>query len=248
MKSVLKALGLSGFIAAFWWIYTMLSEPRSVAQVQEPPAQISKEAVSREAVNKETGSKETGSKDIEQATSLSTQQTKQQSTQQIQPLAVTNFSTPSEVERWRTVNDTVMGGISQSTFSVTPTGIGVFQGITSLANNGGFGSVRRASDDVDFTGIEAISIRIKGDGRDYQLRLRTDDSDRSITYRAQFETSGGEWQTIRVPIQDFEPVFRGNVIKDAPALNPENIQQVGFLIADKKSGEFRLEVDWIQLD
>jgi hypothetical protein len=32
----------------------------------------------------------------------------------------------------------------------------------------------------------------------------------------------------------------------AAPLLPANIQQLGFLIADKQSGTFRIEVDWIK--
>lgn len=168
--------------------------------------------------------------------------------QQIEERVLTSFDDASEGDRWRSVNDNVMGGISQGSFVVTPSSTGIFQGVTSLENNGGFSSVRRNSDDVDFTGTEAIAMRVKGDGRRYQLRLRTDDANGSISYRAEFDTRAGEWLTVRVALADFEPVFRGRVIEEAGAIAPSDIQQIGFLIADKQSGEFTLETDWIRLE
>ncbi|MGC1309411.1 MAG: CIA30 family protein [Phormidesmis sp.] len=161
---------------------------------------------------------------------------------------VTNFGAgQAESDRWRSVDDTVMGGVSQSTFSVTPEGIGVFSGELSLENNGGFTSVRRAADDVDFAGARAIALRIKSDGRPYQLRLKTDNSNNSVSYKASFDVPAGEWTTVQLAIPDFEPVFRGRVIADAPALAPADIQQIGFLLADQQPGSFRLETDWIKL-
>ncbi|MGD1900518.1 MAG: CIA30 family protein [Phormidesmis sp.] len=159
---------------------------------------------------------------------------------------IADFETPAEAERWRTVDDNVMGGISQGTFSVTPAGTGVFSGTLSLANNGGFSSVRRAAEGAELEAATAVSIRVKGDGRRYQLRLKMDPSDRAPSYRAEFETRAGEWTTVTLQLSDFEPVFRGRVLDDAPAIAPDQIAQIGFLIADKREGEFALEIDWIR--
>ncbi len=161
---------------------------------------------------------------------------------------VTDFmNVADERDRWRSVDDNVMGGISQGAFAVTEQGTGIFKGSLSLENNGGFSSARRASGDYDFSAASGLSLRVKGDGRRYQLRVHTTDAD-NITYRAEFETTVGTWQTLQFPFAAFEPVFRGRIVADAPTLNPTAIGQVGFLIADKTSGEFRLEIDWIHTD
>ena len=149
-----------------------------------------------------------------------------------------------EAQRWRNVDDTVMGGISQGDITLTAQGTGVFSGVLSLENNGGFSSVRRDTSDYDFSGVSRVAIRVRGDGRRYQLRLQTRDADR-VTYRAAFDTVADEWQTLSFAFDDFEPVFRGQVVDSAPTLSADGIYQVGFLIADKKRGEFNLEIDWI---
>lgn len=162
---------------------------------------------------------------------------------------ITDFtSTQTEAARWRSVDDDVMGGISQGELSVTAESTGLFSGETSLENNGGFSSVRCAVDSSAFANAKALTLRVRGDGRQYQLRLKTDDSNSSISYRATFDTRPEEWITVRIPVEAFEPVFRGRVVSDAPALALGQIQQMGFLIADKKSGEFRLETDWIRVE
>ncbi|MFK8182420.1 MAG: CIA30 family protein [Phormidesmis sp.] len=161
---------------------------------------------------------------------------------------ITHFSQESEeASRWRNVDDNVMGGISQGELSITTQGTGWFKGTLSLENNGGFSSVRRDTSDYDFSNISSVITRVKGDGRRYQLRIQTRDAD-SVTYRAIFETTADEWQTVSVDVEAFEPVFRGRVIESAPSLNAEGIYQIGFLIADKKSGDFSLEVDWIGVE
>lgn len=163
-------------------------------------------------------------------------------------LMITNFTNEQEAQQWRSVDDVVMGGVSQSAFSVIPEGIGVFSGELSLENNGGFTSVRRNVEDIDFSGAKAILLRIKGDGRPYQLRLQTDTTSNSISYRAEFSTKVNEWIEVELPIEKFEPVFRGNIVEDAPAIAPIQIKQLGFLLADKQPGSFRLETDWIKIE
>ena len=56
---------------------------------------------------------------------------------------VIDFSMPEEMDQWGIVNDGVMGGISQSQFTITPDKTAIFQGDVSLENYGGFASVRR---------------------------------------------------------------------------------------------------------
>lgn len=159
---------------------------------------------------------------------------------------VTDFTNSTEErDRWRNVDDNVMGGISQGNINVTEQNTAIFSGTLSLENNGGFSSVRRDVRDIDLSQATGLSLRVKGDGRRYQLRVQTADAD-NISYRAEFETTAGEWQQVQFPFSAFEPVFRGRIISNAPALNPTAAEQVGFLIADKKDGEFQLEIDWIR--
>lgn len=167
-------------------------------------------------------------------------------TQSMSKSLITRFDTPTEAEQWWTVNDNVMGGLSQSAFSITPEGTGLFRGTLSLENNGGFTSVRRAANGADFAEANALSLRVKGDGRRYQLRLKMNNSDRAPSYRAEFDTRAGEWLTVSLPIDSFEPVFRGRVLKEAPDLVTTEIQQIGFLLSESQSGPFELEIDWIE--
>ena len=53
-----------------------------------------------------------------------------------------NFNKNSDLKEWRIVNDDVMGGISSSNLEINNEGNGVFKGIISTTNNGGFSSIR----------------------------------------------------------------------------------------------------------
>jgi monofunctional biosynthetic peptidoglycan transglycosylase len=147
---------------------------------------------------------------------------------------------------WLVVNDGVMGGISRSAMRRSTDGKQIFEGDLSLENNGGFASVRTRLTDVDLASVAGIALRVRGDGRQYQLRFRTDDRLDGIAYRAFFETRDGEWIVADLPLGAFEPSFRGIVVPGAEPLDPGSIRQLVLLIADEQEGPFRLEIDWVK--
>ena len=157
-----------------------------------------------------------------------------------------DFQNTDESENWRIINDDVMGGVSQSKITFNDTGTATFQGRISLENNGGFASTRSKSHPFRLGDYIGLHVRIQGDGKDYQLRVRTDNRFDGISYRYRFATQPETWMNIRVPFNEFVPVFRGRIASNASPISPEKIQQVGFLISDKQAGEFRLEIDWIK--
>lgn len=157
-----------------------------------------------------------------------------------------DFSNAAEKEDWRIINDNVMGGISQSEVVFSDAGTAIFQGTVSLENNGGFASTRTKPRSYNLAGYTGLIVRIQGDGKNYQLRVRTDNRFGGISYRHHFTTQPDTWVNIRVPFSEFVPVFRGRILEDVSAVSPEQIQQIGFLIADKQAGKFRLEIDWIK--
>lgn len=140
---------------------------------------------------------------------------------------------------WRSVNDGVMGGVSSGGIEASPDGL-VFEGELSLENNGGFASVRRLIE-ADVSAAAGLQLRVRGDGRTYQVRLRRDDRFDGIAWRAEFRSST-RWQTVTLDFNDFEPVFRGRRVADAGPVVPAKIRQIGFMVADKTAGPFRLEI------
>ncbi len=147
---------------------------------------------------------------------------------------------------WYVVNDGVMGGRSRSSIEQTAEGTGVFAGRVSLENNGGFASVRTRVEGIDVPAADGVTIRVNGDGQQYQLRFRTDDRFDGVAYRANFQTSGGGWEELTVPFSAFVPSFRGRVVEDAEPLDPSAVRQLTLMIADKQEGDFRLEVEWVK--
>jgi hypothetical protein len=155
-----------------------------------------------------------------------------------------DFRETKTVEDWQTVNDNVMGGVSQSEISLTKEGYGQFSGHVSLKNNGGFASARHLTDIHVKPNHTQIVLRLKGDGKTYQFRLKSD-INQTESYVEEFKTSG-EWETIKIQLSDFSPQLRGRQL-DMPNFNFETIEEIRFLIANKKEQDFELIIDNIQL-
>ncbi|SES04182.1 Complex I intermediate-associated protein 30 (CIA30) [Vreelandella subterranea] len=157
------------------------------------------------------------------------------------------FNDPSEQQRWYAVDDGVMGGQSRSQFSVVD-GEGRFHGEVSLDNGGGFASVRREPHDFESTLADArgIALAVRGDGRTYQLRLKSTSLGDASAYRVKFTPATDSWETLHFSWAAFAAVRRGTLLTDAPSIKPADITQVGFLIADRTDGPFCLRVKYIE--
>ena len=158
-------------------------------------------------------------------------------------LILYNFDKNSSSSDWRVVDDVVMGGRSDGSFKINDAGNGVFEGSVSLENNGGFSSVRhRKNFQINFK--KSIRIHLKGDGSNYQFRIKANSSD-SHSYIAEFPTNG-EWETIEIQLSAMYPAFRGRKLS-IPNFDQDQIEEIAFLIGNKKAQEFKLEIKSIEL-
>ena len=144
---------------------------------------------------------------------------------------------------FRAVDDRVMGGISRSSLTATGDGMAMFRGNLSLENNGGFASVRAEGFALNLGGMTTLTLRIRGDGRTYKLRLHDERVFDGIAFQIAFDTVADEWVDLDLPLEAFQPVWRGRLVHDAPPLNRERVVMVGLMISDGQEGEFALEVD-----
>jgi hypothetical protein len=160
------------------------------------------------------------------------------------PPALVDFRSDDQV--WLPVNDTVMGGVSACGLERTAAGTGLFKGQLSLENNGGFASVRAMLGPTDLSGFQGLRVRVRGDGRRYRLRLRSDDGFDGVAYQAKFPTSADEWTEIDLPFSGFAATFRGRTLTGFAALDPALVTQIALMVADGQAGEFRLEIDWVR--
>ena len=155
-----------------------------------------------------------------------------------------DFSQETKINDWMIVDDVVMGGRSNGSIKLNAEGQGVFEGTISLANNGGFSSVRHRPEQIKVGDKTRIIIRLKGDGKEYQFRVKSSTRD-YYSYLGPFTTSG-EWQEIEIPLASMYPAFRGRKL-DLPNFSEDFIEEITFLIGNKKAESFRLLIDWIEL-
>jgi NADH dehydrogenase [ubiquinone] 1 alpha subcomplex assembly factor 1 len=159
-----------------------------------------------------------------------------------------DFFGPEAAQRWQAVNDGVMGGVSDGRFTITDAGTLDFFGTLSLENNGGFASVRTKPMELDIKAGDTIVVRVKGDGRDYVLNLYTKSRRMAFSYRAPLPTTKDEWTEVKVPLEDFIPTAFGRRVQGMGPVEPSQINGLGFMLADKKPGEFDLQVEWVKVE
>lgn len=155
-----------------------------------------------------------------------------------------DFDTQSDLHNWYILDDGVMGGRSQGNFQVNDQGHAVFSGDVSLENNGGFSSVRYRFAPKDASSFSRVVLKLKGDGKPFQFRIKSSRSDWH-SYIKTFDTSG-EWETVEIAFADMYPGFRGRKLRK-PNYPGEVMEEIAFLIGNKKAEAFRLEIDEILL-
>lgn len=173
---------------------------------------------------------------------------------------------------WQIVNDGVMGGLSRGQLRTVDARHSAFEGVVSLANNGGFTSMVARSSPLDFSGYAGIRISARPCTPGFADRLDEASYDAPKTYalRLKIATSRGSSRfsyatRFRVPAPDstrpmaavdipleasaFTPVFRGRELSDVPGLDVERMQiaEIGFMISDKQEGAFCLEMAGVSL-
>lgn len=165
-----------------------------------------------------------------------------------EPVSTTimDFSNAATARKWVSVNDNVMGGVSDGGFRITDDEVLVFSGNLSLKNRGGFASIRTKPAKLGLGGYDTIALRVRGDGRTYYFDLRTPALFAATSYRVPLKTTKGAWQEVRFPLKDFEYTSFGRRVARGGKLQADKVQSIGFTVADKREGPFRLEVQWIR--
>lgn len=156
-----------------------------------------------------------------------------------------DFNKDSNIENWSVVDDGVMGGRSKGSMGLSPEGHGLFQGRVSLENNGGFSSVRYRFDRIEVEKNSTIKIRLKGDGKRYQFRVKNALGE-YYSYMAYFESSG-QWEEVGITLKDMVPTFRGRKLNQ-PNFSHSQIEEIAFLIGNKKAETFHLLIDKVVVE
>ena len=164
------------------------------------------------------------------------------------PISLFDFTGADSAKEWQTVNDGVMGGVSEGKFKITDTKTMEFLGTLSLANNGGFASVRTKAKKLGLEKGDTLVAKVKGDGREYHMNLSVPTFQIAYNYRAVFQTKKDEWIEVKLPLDKFEATSFGQVVKIAGQVKPTSVNGLGFMLSDKKAGPFKMEVESIKVE
>jgi NADH dehydrogenase [ubiquinone] 1 alpha subcomplex assembly factor 1 len=164
------------------------------------------------------------------------------------PRELFRFDNAASVADFSAIDDRVMGGRSASRLRHDPAGHAVFEGEVSLADGGGFASVRSRSLPLGDAQALTCCVEVFGDGKRYKLSLRSDDHFDGVTYQATLEPVSGEWTVLRLPLASFKPTWRGRPIDGGSAIRPEGLRQLGLVIGDRQAGGFALGLRSIALE
>ena len=159
-----------------------------------------------------------------------------------------DFSGADSAKEWQTVNDGVMGGVSDGRFKITDAKTMEFFGTLSLANNGGFASVRTKPKNLGIEQGDTLVAKVRGDGREYMLNLYPNRQRVAYSYRAAMQTKKDQWIEVKIPLDTFEATSFGRIVTNAGAVKPTEINSIGFMLGDKKAGPFKLEIEWIKVE
>jgi len=160
---------------------------------------------------------------------------------------IADFTGHKVRSQWGVTNDDVMGGVSTSKISVSEENVLIFSGEVSLENNGGFASLRSPIDDYNFSDYEGFLIKVKGDGKTYNLSFRQTKYFTGYNYTHKFQTEKDKWQIVGLPFKDFKLKYYGKEVNNSEPLSKSTIKQISILISDKQQGPFKLEIEWIGL-
>ena len=156
-----------------------------------------------------------------------------------------HFNNEDNLKEWVIVNDDVMGGVSKSNLTINKNSNGVFGGKISTAYNGGFASVRYNCKRIYIKDKKSIKLKIKGDEKEYQLRIKANTND-YYSYILPFKTSG-KWEEIIIRLKEMYASFRGRRL-DIKNFNNDYIEQITFLFGNKKNENFKLIIDSIIIE
>lgn len=147
--------------------------------------------------------------------------------------------------RWKSVNDSVMGGVSDGGSYETEAGNRIFSGSISLRNNGGFSSIRTSGKLYDLSSYTGVRVKVRGDGRKYYFTARMNNRN-MLAFWYPMMTVPGEWTTFDIPFASMYATSFGVKLM-GKKLDKKMISSFGLMLYDKKDGDFKVELESIKV-
>ena len=159
-----------------------------------------------------------------------------------------DFGISEGTHNWRTLNDSVMGGLSYSRLTVTDTGLKI-TGAVSLENNGGFSSIRSSFENYDLAEYSNLVLRCRGKGQTFSFTLETDRRWYYPYYKASIPLPDENWHEVKIPLSDFKKYRVGRTNDESISTSLlDDIIRLGIVTNSKQAGEFEFELDYIYFE
>jgi hypothetical protein len=203
--------------------------------------------------------KETVSNDVATTSALASEETVMDEMEAVPPVEIAvipplvvepdecviidNFAGGVPKLQWYTVNDGVMGGLSQGSASLAENRL-VHSGVLNT-NGGGFSYVgARLPTDI-FSGYSRLQVRLNTLGRPYAVNFG-DARNRRISHQAPIPLGpGNAWQEVFIEFDQTVPTIFSRRVNSAP-FDASAIEELNFILADGINGPFKMEIDWIK--
>ncbi|MEL7122959.1 MAG: CIA30 family protein [Bacteroidota bacterium] len=146
---------------------------------------------------------------------------------------------------WNVINDGVMGGLSEGEAYLTDESM-KFYGRISLANNGGFSSLKSPFQAYDLTDFDTVELRVKSKGGRVAMTMETDRAFYRPYFKKQLTTSGEDWEVLEYDLEEFKQYRLGYQTGDHfTETQKDRIIRIGFITDEKQEVSFDFEVDYI---
>ncbi|MEL7338947.1 MAG: CIA30 family protein [Bacteroidota bacterium] len=159
-----------------------------------------------------------------------------------------DFGSEKDGTDWQTLNDGVMGGLSNGQVALTPNALKFF-GEVSLDNYGGFTSVKSPFGQYDLSNAKKLTIRYKTEGQLISISLENSDAFYKPYYKLLLPDTKGKWMTAEANISDFKEYNLGQ--ETAIAISDgflKGVKRIGFITSEKRAGRFAVEIDYLKFE
>ena len=151
--------------------------------------------------------------------------------------SVFSIAEPHQFQDWLALNDTVMGGSSQASCSITPEGLLLEGNLVERA--GGFVSCRspRFVPPLNLSAYSGLKFQVEGEGRILKLALACYDNMLGLTelipaglrWVAPLPTQASGTSIITVPFSELAPTVQARPLKLPMHFNPSKITRLQIL-------------------
>ncbi len=157
-----------------------------------------------------------------------------------------DFGIKGNCANWTCSNDGIIGGKSFGKLTLSNHGM-ILKGAVTLVNKEGFITLQSPYSIYNLMGVQKMEIRYRADKQRVKIALRNHKAFDRPSFQYVLPMTQGVWKRRRIRIQQFQQSCPKR--KSTPQINNyflKNVIRMYLSTADKKDGEFEIEIDYIK--